>query len=213
MPSTPFSQITPELDAAYLNKLKSARYMGMVCVVLVLRRKLTPYYCTNLIEDLPFTGIIEMTNLISLEETSGRHLVYLPKYTSPGDPLFETSDDEVWNNFYPALKQVVPDIRDDDIERKLIFRERLVQPIPLMNYSQLVPELQTPVSNLLLANTTQIVNSTLNNNEMVKIARRAADAVLHSARTEMLHRQSETSDAGCSPILPAAYQQETQIKF
>jgi hypothetical protein len=44
--------------------------------------------------------------------------------------------------------------------------------------------MQTPVRNLLLANTTQIVNSTLNNNEMVKIARSAVDAVLNSAEAE-----------------------------
>jgi len=40
------------------------------------------------------------------------------------------------------------------------------------------------VPNVLLANTTQIVNSTLNNNEMVKIARSAVDAVLNSAGAE-----------------------------
>jgi len=213
MPSRPFGDITPELDPVYRNKLKSAQYMGMVCVALVLRRKLTSYYCTNLIEDLPFTGIIEMTNLISLEETRGLHLVYLPKYTSPGDPLFEASDDEVWNTFYPALKQVVPDLSSEDIERKLIFRERLVQPIPLMNYSRLVPEMQTPVSNLLLANTTQIVNSTLNNNEMVKIARRAAEMVLQSAGAEMTDRQDESYGAGRSPVLRVSYEQETEIKY
>jgi hypothetical protein len=31
---------------------------------------------------------------------------------------------------------------------------------------------------LVVANTTQIVNSTLNNNEMVRIARKAADLIL-----------------------------------
>ncbi|HEU5415573.1 MAG TPA: NAD(P)/FAD-dependent oxidoreductase [Candidatus Angelobacter sp.] len=184
LPSAPFAEITPELDRSYRNKLTRIQYMGMVCVVLVLRRKLTPYYCTNLIENLPFTGIIEMTNLISQEETNGRHLVYLPKYTSPDDPLFTAGDDEVWRSFSLAIEKVIPDLRDEDIEQRFIFRERLVQPIPVLNYSQLAPEMQTPVPNLLLANTTQIVNSTLNNNEMVKIARSAVDAVLNSAEAE-----------------------------
>jgi hypothetical protein len=79
---------------------------------------------------------------------------------------------------------VIPDLRDDDIERRFIFRERLVQPIPVLNYSQLAPEMQTPAPNVLLANTTQIVNSTLNNNEMVRIARAAVDAILQSAHAE-----------------------------
>jgi len=51
-----------------------------------------------------------------------------------------------------------------------------------LNYSALVPAMQTSVPNLLLANTTQIVNSTLNNNEMVRIAGTAVDAVLKKNR-------------------------------
>jgi protoporphyrinogen oxidase len=196
LPSAPFAEITPELDRTYRNKLTRIQYMGMVCVVLVLRRKLTPYYCSNLIENLPFTGIIEMTNLISPDETNGRHLVYLPKYTSPADPLFNAGDDEVWSSFHSAIRQVIPDLQEDDIERRFIFRERLVQPIPVLNYSQLAPEMQTPVPNLLLANTTQIVNSTLNNNEMVKIARSAVDTVLNSATAR--------SEEYAAPALPTA---------
>jgi protoporphyrinogen oxidase len=178
MPSSVFSKLVPDLGTDYRSKLDKMQYMGMVCVVLLLKRKLTPYYCTNITEDLPFTGMIEMTNLISLEETQGRHLVYLPKYTSPSDALFEASEDEVWELFYPSLGRVIPDLQDCEIERHLIFRERLVQPLPVLNYSALVPPMLTGIPNLLLANTTQIVNSTLNNNEMVRIAKTAVGCVL-----------------------------------
>lgn len=181
MPSSAFAQVTPGLDADYRAKLGKMQYMGMVCAVMLLKRKLTPYYCTNLTDDLPFTGIIEMTNLISLEETQGRHLVYLPKYTSPGDPLFEANEEDVWNLFYPSLKRVVPDLKDGEIERRFIFRERLVQPVPVLDYSAIVPSMQTSVPGLLLANTTQIVNSTLNNNEMVRISGKAIDLVLRKS--------------------------------
>ncbi len=184
IPSRPFARIAAGLNAAYRSKLEKIQYMGMVCAALVLRRKLTPYYCTNLTDDLPFTGIIEMTNLISLEETQGRHLVYLPKYTAPGDPLFDATDDEVWQSFRAGLQRVLPDLQDGDIEQRFIFRERLVQPIPVINYSALVPGMQTSVDNLFLANTTQIVNSTLNNNEMVKIARRVTDLVENTRQVQ-----------------------------
>ncbi|MBZ5522473.1 MAG: NAD(P)/FAD-dependent oxidoreductase [Acidobacteriia bacterium] len=181
-PSGAFSRMTPELDDTYRGKLQRTRYMGMVCVTLLLKRRLTPYYCTNLIEDLPFTGVIEMTNLISLEETQGLHLVYLPKYTSPGDPLFQAGDDEVWASFRKGLQQVVPDLKDDDIEKRFIFREQFVQPIQETGFSDFIPETQTSVPHLLLANTSQIVNSTLNNNEMVRIARQAVDLILTQAQ-------------------------------
>lgn len=184
VPSSTLAKLAPEIGADYRNKLEKIQYMGMVCAVMVLKRKLTPYYCTNITEDLPFTGIIEMTNLISTEETAGRHLVYLPKYTSPTDPLFNAGDEEVWQAFHKALKQVIPDLADDEIERHFVFRERLVQPIPVLHYSELAPAMRTGVSNLLVANTTQIVNSTLNNNEMVKIARKAVDLIAETERTE-----------------------------
>jgi len=122
-----------------------------------------------------------MTNLISLEETGGRHLIYLPKYIAPGDPLFQASDEEVWNLFQQHLSKMFPDLQESDIERKFIFREKLVQPLPVMHYSDIVPPMETGVPNLLLANTTQIINSTLNNNEMVKIARQAVDRILKNA--------------------------------
>ncbi len=182
MPSSAFRQVAPALDGDYQAKLDKMQYMGMVCGVMLLKRKLTPYYCTNLTDDLPFTGIIEMTNLISLEETQGRHLVYLPKYTSPGDPLFNASEEEVWKLFYPSLQRVIPDLREEEIERRFVFRERLVQPIPVLNYSAMVPAMETTIPNLLLANTTQIVNSTLNNNEMVRIAGKAVESVLEKTR-------------------------------
>lgn len=184
MPSSAFRQLVPTLDPDYRARLDKMQYMGMVCAVMLLKRKLTPYYCTNLTDDLPFTGIIEMTNLISLDETSGRHLVYLPKYTSPGDPLFEASEADVWNLFYPSLKRVIPDLKDEEIERRFVFRERLVQPIPVLNYSAIVPQMETTVPNLFLANTTQIVNSTLNNNEMVRIASEAVTLVLKKGRNQ-----------------------------
>jgi protoporphyrinogen oxidase len=177
IPSSAFARLAADLDQDYRSKLDEVEYMGMVCAALVLRRKLTPYYCTNLTDDLPFTGIIEMTNLVSLEETAGRHLVYLPKYTTPGDPLFNATDDEVWQTFRAGLQRVLPDVLDSDIEQRFVFRERLVQPIPVINYSALVPAMQTNVPGLYLANTTQIVNSTLNNNEMVKIARKVTDLI------------------------------------
>jgi protoporphyrinogen oxidase len=178
VPSKVLARIVPELSRAYREKLERVKYLGVVCVVLVLKRRLTPFYCTNLTdESLPFTGLIEMTNLISQEETKGRHLFYIPKYTTPGDPLFEASDEEVWNLYSPHLRKIFPDLQEQEIERRFVFRERLVQPVPVLRYSAIVPEMEADVPGLLVANTTQIVNSTLNNNEMVKIASRAVQKI------------------------------------
>jgi protoporphyrinogen oxidase len=190
IPSHPLTQVAPQLTPEYVATLKKVKYLGIVCYALLLKRKLSPYYVTNLVEDVPFTGIIEMTNLISRDETAGYHLVYLPKYTSPGDELFEAGEEDIWNVFWPALKRVFPDVTEDDIEKRHLFRERFVQPVPVLNYSDIVPEMQTSVDGLLLANTTQIINSTLNNNAMVKIAKQAVSLVEQDLMTAAISRSA-----------------------
>ena len=180
IPSRPFVQMVPQLSPDYAHKLMETKYLGIVCFVLILKRQLTPYYVLNLTDEgLPFTGVIEMTNLISREETAGYHLVYLPKYTVPGDPLFDASEGELWETFWQGLRRVCSSLQESDIEARYLFRERLVQPVPVLHYSDIVPDMRTNIEGLFLANTTQIINSNLNNNAMVKIANRAVEVVSH----------------------------------
>src|SRR5579875_1717158 len=203
IPSGPFSSIVAGLPEEYGENLRRVKYLGVVCLALVLKRRLSPYYVTNLTdESLPFTGIIEMTNLISLDETRGYHLVYLPKYTAPNDPLFASDDEHIWNLFRAGLRKVFPDLKDCEIERRFVFRERWVQPLPVLHYSYLAPSMETGVKGVLLANTTQIINSTLNNNEMVRIGRQAADRVL--ARVKRAEQDSPLSANALQPVTEAA---------
>ena len=178
IPSRRFLLTALELAPEYARKLAQIKYLGVVCFALLLKRRLTPYYVLNLTDEgLLFTGVIEMTNLISQSETAGYHLVYLPKYTVPEDPLFNAPETELWAAFREGLRRVCPSLQDSEIEARYLFRERLVQPIPVLNYSDLVPEMSTNIDGLFLANTTQIINSNLNNNAMVKIANQAVELV------------------------------------
>lgn len=196
IPSRPFAEVAPQLTPEYVHNLKQVKYLGVLCFALLLKRRLSPYYVLNLTDDgLPFTGVIEMTNLVSRQETAGHHLIYLPKYTVPGDPLFENSEADLWQSFRKGLKKVIPDLEDSDIEAKYLFRERLVQPVPVLHYSDLVPAMQTNVPGLMLANTTQIINSNLNNNAMVKIANRAVELVMAQySRQAQAESQATTSE-------------------
>jgi protoporphyrinogen oxidase len=207
IPSRPFAEVAPQLSSDYVRNLTQVKYLGVLCFALLLKRQLSPYYVLNLTdEDLPFTGVIEMTNLVSRQETAGHHLVYLPKYTVPGDPLFESSEADLWQSFRKGLKKVFPDLQDSDIEAKYLFRERLVQPVPVLHYSDLVPAMQTNVPGLVLANTTQIINSNLNNNAMVKIANRAVDLVMaqfsRQAQSESQASASEIRERHVQNLVP-----------
>ena len=70
-----------------------------------------------------------------------------------------------------------PDLSDKDIITYTLHREPYVQPLQEIGYSENIVPMKTPIKNFYIANTTMILNSTLNNNKVIKIARKAADLV------------------------------------
>lgn len=188
-------------DTAYLERLGEVQYLGLVCLVLVLRRPLSDFYVTNITEECPFTGIIEMTNLIDPEEeTAGYSLVYLPRYTAPLDPLLQTSPEELWSLFRPALLRLHPCFSDADIVNRFTFRQQSVQPVPSLNYSRIRPSSLTPIPNVFLANTAQIVNNTLNNNVMTRLAEQACAQLMEVLPLREVHTQRPIRTTPQTPV-------------
>ena len=92
--------------SSYWDLLKGQEYLGVRCGLFLLKKSLSPYYVINLLdEDLPFTGIIESTNIIGADELHGKHLVYLPLY-SPLEDLNGESDEKLMKEFVVGLKKV-----------------------------------------------------------------------------------------------------------
>ena len=144
-------------------------YLGIICVLLILKRALSPYYVINLLdENLPFTGIVESTNIIPEAAFGGRHLVYLPKYVTQDDPLNKTPDRLIREDFIEALRKVFPDLRNEDILHSQIFRENYVQPIHRPRTAAARPSCRSPLPGVYLANASLISNSTLNNNAVLE---------------------------------------------
>ncbi len=164
---------------AYWRALAEVNYLGVLCLFTVLDRRLSPYYVTNLLDkSLPFTGIIEVTNITDPAEFGGRHLVYLPKYVTADDPLVNASDDEVTETLLNGLRKVHPDLPPEAVLHTRLFRERHVQPLQEVNYLDQTRGIKTPVDGVYLANSTMLYNSTLNNNAAITLAERAVDVML-----------------------------------
>jgi len=166
-------------EEPYWNHLKAVNYLGVICCMLMLNRRLSPYYVINLLDkELPFTGIIEATNIVSPDELDGRHLVYLPKYVTADDPVNALNDQEIAELFIAKLKKVYPDLSEDQILHRNVFRERFVQPLQELNYLERKSGCKTPLKDLHLVNTSMIYNSTLNNNAAITMAKSAVNEIL-----------------------------------
>jgi protoporphyrinogen oxidase len=170
-PSPVISRICHELTFDEHERHNNIQYQGIVCASAVLKKPLAPYYVTNITDDwVPFTAVIEMSALVDREEFGGSNLVYLPKYVSPDDPLFEESDDSIQERFVSALERMYPQFSRNDLLAFKISRVRHVVALSTLGYSKSLPPIQTSIDNVYALNSAHIVNGTLNVNETVKLA-------------------------------------------
>ncbi|MDD8026482.1 MAG: FAD-dependent oxidoreductase [Acidobacteriota bacterium] len=152
-------------------------YLGVEAVLLLLTRRLSPYYIINLLdESLPFTGIIETTNVLPPEEFGGQHLVYLPKY---GSALRGQAGEEATKtSFLAGLKSEFPDLRDDEILDVRIERASGVQPLlPPGPADPFPPETRRPAPGVFVVNTAMITRSPNNMNAALQLGRKAANSL------------------------------------
>jgi protoporphyrinogen oxidase len=147
---------------------QDVEYLGVICMVLVTRRPLMPFYVLNIADDrIPFTGVIGMSNVVSTEETAGRHITYVPRYVLSTDPELKAPEEEIRAKFLDGIRRLFPAFDFADIESVHINRAVKVQPLQVLGYSRLVPETATRDEDFFVLNTAQFVNSTLNNNSVV----------------------------------------------
>jgi protoporphyrinogen oxidase len=148
---------------------EKVEYLGVICMVVVTRKPLVPYYIVNIADSrVPFTGIIGMSNLVDPSETSGLHMTYLPKYVHADSPLLAESDNIIREAFFEGLQIILPNWNECGVESVHINRARRVQPMQVLNYSELVPKVTSDHPDFFVLNTSQFTHMTLNNNEVIR---------------------------------------------
>ena len=120
-----------------------------------------------------------MTALIDKKEVNGNHLIYLPKYVNPDDPLFEKDDAALREIFLGALFKMYPRLSEDDLLFWGVSKARIVFALPTMNYSNNVPAITTSIANYYIVNSAQIINGTLNVNETIQVAENKLKEILN----------------------------------
>ncbi|CAN5497518.1 NAD(P)/FAD-dependent oxidoreductase [soil metagenome] len=171
-PSNIAAKILPQLNEHEKQKLSNIKYQGIVCASVLMKKSLSNFYVTNITDETPFTGIIEMSALVDKKDFGGDALVYLPKYVAPDDELFEKTDAEIEEIFLKGLETMYSHFKREDVIAFKISRVRQVFPLPTINYSENVPSVKTSLENVFIVNSAQITNGTLNVNETVQLAER-----------------------------------------
>lgn len=172
LPSPLISQTCSALTQFEHQRHRQLTYLGVICLSLVLRKPLSPYYVTNITDaSIPMTAVIEMTNIVPPQQFGGSHLIYLPKYLPSAAEGWDESDDQLYQRFTTALQQMHPGFnQSQDVLAWRIARARQVMAIPTLDYSNNLAAICTSIPGLYALNSAQIVGGTLNVNETIELA-------------------------------------------
>ncbi len=176
LPGPIAAEVCPGLSGDERSRLEGLTYQGIVCASLLLRQPLAGYYLTYLTDtSLPFSAVVEMSALVDAEKHFGGHgLIYLPKYVRSDDPLLEAPDGEIEASFMAGLERVHPELDRWEVVRFRVSRVRHLLALATLGYSDLLPPITTSVPGVHVVSSAHIVNGTLNVNETVQLAERAA---------------------------------------
>ncbi len=154
------------------------RYLGVVCLVLKLRRSLLPCYSVNICDPTPITTVVETSHVVGTAHTEGLRLAYLPKYCAADAPEFSEDDESIYRRFTAMLVRLVPDFAHDDVVAWTVQRAPLVEPVHALGHRPRTAPLWPGVEGLALASASQVYPRLLNGESLVGLAETVAAEAL-----------------------------------
>jgi protoporphyrinogen oxidase len=159
-----------------------SRYLGVVCLVLKLRRSLLPYYSVNICDPTPMTTVVETSHVVGTAHTDGLRLAYLPKYCDPRAPEFSEDDESIYRRFTAMLARLAPRFTHEDVVAWTVQRAPLVEPVHALGHEPRTAPIWPGVQGLGLACASQVYPRLLNGESITALAERVAVQALARAR-------------------------------
>lgn len=176
------ANLLPEAPAGFRAMLAKQQYLGVLCPLLILKKRLLPYYVLNITdESIPFTAVVETTNLIDPQHVKGYHLVYLPKYLAPDNEMANWPDEQVKTEWMKHFRRMFPTFDEANIVDFIVQRARYVEPIRPMGTRHEIPPVKTPVERLYMGNTVMIYPELGNGEAVTRFAAKVAEQVIEDA--------------------------------
>ncbi len=173
-----FSKMAPDLPESYLEKLLKLKSMAAVVMTLSLKHKVSEqgYYWFNLPknEGFPFLALVEHTNYVSSEHFGNENILYCGDYIEADHEYMRMSKDDLLENFIPGIQRINPNFNKDWINKVWSYTAEYAQPVPFVNHSINVPDIQTPIPGLFFASMSQVYPWDRGTNFAIEIGRKAA---------------------------------------
>jgi len=166
--------LVPELPEAAKSAYAGIPNIGVVCVMLRLRQKVSAYFWVNVVApDIDIPGFIEFSNLRPL----GSNLVYVPYYMPVTNDKWAWPDAAFVADAFAALRRVNPALTDTDLLHSAVGRLKHAQPVCGPHFLQSLPPVQTAIAGLQAADTCFYYPEDRGIAESIRIGRQMAEAV------------------------------------
>lgn len=180
------ARMAPGLPAQYLQGLLDLKSTGAVVMILSLKHQLSKegYYWYNMPKaaGFPFLALVEHTNFLSPDYFGGDHIIYCGDYLETDHEYFKLSQEELLKRFLPGIQRINPEFKADWVKKTWLYKTSYAQPIPLVNHSQNIPDIRTPLPGLYFASMSQVYPWDRGTNFAVEISRRAAGLMLEDQK-------------------------------
>jgi protoporphyrinogen oxidase len=185
VPSQVFPRLLADTESSkvavkdYTSQLQSIPYLGAALYIFSSDQDITPYYWHN-INDVSktFLVLINNTKLIDKSTYSGKYVYYIGAYLSQDHELMKCSEETLIATWQSALKEMLPEFDAAKISEEHIFRFANAQHIVMPGYRP--PAYQTPLSNVYLANFSQIFPEDRGTNYAVREGKKIARMIIDS---------------------------------
>jgi protoporphyrinogen oxidase len=180
LPSFFFTKIAPDLPKEYTHSLLQLQGLGAINLVLRLKK---PFFSNNTYwlsvcdKSSPVMAIVEHTNFMDKRHYNNEHLVYLGNYVSKNHPYFSLTKEQLIKTYDAFLQKIHPHYEKDLIGVEM-FAVPFAQPIIPVNYSRMLPPIETPLPNVFLANIQQVYPWDRGTNYAVELGYKVAEKIL-----------------------------------
>ena len=170
--------VAPDLDAAERTRFAAVDYLGVVCVLFRLSRRLTGTFWINVNDArIPFNGVIEYTALNPHPRFEGSTMLYVPHYLPVNHPRFGYDDDRLRAESVAGLKLLQPAFDESWIEEMHVSKARHAQAVCTVGFADLVPDHRTSIPGLYLTDSTQFYPEDRTLSAAVRLGRTVAGMI------------------------------------
>lgn len=180
-PSPVSTKLVPDLPQSFITPLNTIPHLHAQLLILETDKPiLKDIYWLNINDrTYPFLAAVAHTNLIDPKYYGGHHLTYFGNYLPQNHKYLSYSKEKLLKTFVPYIKRLSALLNTQySILNTYLFTGPFAQPVHEVNYSQKAPPLETPISNVFLANMDSIYPWDRGTNYAVDLGIRAAKTIM-----------------------------------